>query len=46
MDFLRQAVAEGYQDTRLLNGDPDLASLRSREDFQKLVREVERKSRK
>jgi serine/threonine-protein kinase len=46
VDFLRQAVAGGYQDTALLKGDPDLASLRSREDFQKLVREVERKSRK
>jgi hypothetical protein len=46
VDFLRQAVAEGYQDSTMLNGDPDLASLRSREDFQKLVREVERKSRK
>ncbi len=44
MDFLRQAVAEGHQDTALLKGDPDLASLRSREDFQKLVRELERKS--
>ena len=30
MDFLRQAVAEGYQDTSMLKGDPDLASLRSR----------------
>ena len=46
MDFLRQAVAEGYQDTSMLKGDPDLASLRSREDFQKLVREMERKSKK
>jgi tetratricopeptide (TPR) repeat protein len=45
VDFLRQAVAEGYQDTSLLNGDPDLASLHSRADFQTLVREVERKSR-
>jgi tetratricopeptide (TPR) repeat protein len=46
LDFLRQAVAEGYQDTNLLKSDPDLASLRSREDFQELVREAERKSRK
>jgi tetratricopeptide (TPR) repeat protein len=46
VDFLRQAVAEGYQVTPALKGDPDLASLRSREDFQKLVRVVERKSRK
>jgi hypothetical protein len=46
MDFLHQAVAEGYQDASMLKGDPDLASLHSREDFQKLVQEVERKSRK
>ena len=46
VDFLRQAVAEGYQDAPGLKGDPDLTSLHSREDFQKLVREVERKSRK
>jgi hypothetical protein len=46
LDFLRQAVAEGYQETSWLKGDPDLASLRSREDFQKLVRDLERKSRK
>ncbi len=46
MDFLRRAIAEGYQDTTLLNGDPNLASLRSREDFHELVREVERKSKK
>ena len=46
VDFLRQAVAEGYEDAPGLKGDPDLTSLHSREDFQKLVREVERKSRK
>ncbi len=33
MDFLRQAVAEGYRDTRLLNGDSDLASLRFARGF-------------
>jgi eukaryotic-like serine/threonine-protein kinase len=46
VDFLRQAVAEGFQNASLLKGDSDLASLHSREDFQKLVQEVERKSRK
>ena len=35
VDFLRQAVAEGYQDTALLNGDPDLASVRSRMIFRR-----------
>jgi hypothetical protein len=46
MDFLRLAVAEGYQDASVLKGDPALAPLHSREDFQRLVQEVERKSRK
>ena len=38
LEFLRQAVAEGFQDTSLLKDDPDLASLRSREDLHELVR--------
>ncbi len=46
MEFLRQAVDLGYQEIPQLKGDPELASLRLREDFQKLVGEVERKSRK
>ena len=46
VDFLRRAVALGFQNTSVLEGDADLASLHSREDFQKLVRELERKSRK
>jgi hypothetical protein len=46
LEFLRRAFAEGYQDSSLLNDDPDLAALRSRGDFQKLVQEAERKSRK
>jgi tetratricopeptide (TPR) repeat protein len=44
MEFLRQAVAKGFQDTASLKNDPDLACLRSREDFQKLLQEAERKS--
>jgi hypothetical protein len=46
VDFLRQAVAEGYRDAPALKDDQDLTSLHSRDDFQKLVREVEQKSRK
>jgi tetratricopeptide (TPR) repeat protein len=46
VEFLRLAVAEGHQNAPQLKGDADLASLHSREDFQKLVRELERKSRK
>jgi serine/threonine protein kinase/tetratricopeptide (TPR) repeat protein len=46
VDFLRQAVAKGFQSVAALNSDPDLAPLRSRPDFQELVQEVEKKSRK
>jgi hypothetical protein len=46
MDFLRQAVAKGLQNAAVIKNDPDLAPLRSRDDFRKLVQEVERKSRK
>jgi serine/threonine protein kinase/tetratricopeptide (TPR) repeat protein len=46
MEFLRQAMARGPQSAPGMKSDPDLASLRSREDFRKLVREVEQKSKK
>jgi hypothetical protein len=46
IEFLHQAVAQGFQNAAALKSDPDLAALRSREDFQKLVQEVERKSGK
>jgi tetratricopeptide (TPR) repeat protein len=45
MDFLRQAVARGLQNVAVIKTDPDLAPLRSREDFQKLVQQVERKGK-
>jgi hypothetical protein len=46
MEFLHQAVAKGYQNAPSLKIDPDLAPLRPREDFQKLVQEMEVKARK
>jgi tetratricopeptide (TPR) repeat protein len=46
MQFLHQAVAKGYQNAPELKSDPDLAPLRLREDFQKLVQEVEQKGKK
>jgi tetratricopeptide (TPR) repeat protein/tRNA A-37 threonylcarbamoyl transferase component Bud32 len=46
MDFLHQAVAEGFQDAPSLKNDPDLSPLRSRLDFRKLVQEVEQKGKK
>jgi serine/threonine protein kinase/tetratricopeptide (TPR) repeat protein len=46
IEFLRRSVAGGFQDATAMKADPDLAPLRSREDFRKLVQEVERKSKK
>jgi tetratricopeptide (TPR) repeat protein len=41
--LLRRAVQAGFNDLKhLKTGDPDLESLRSREDFQKLVAELEK----
>jgi serine/threonine-protein kinase len=41
--LLRQAVARGFKDIKRLKKDADLAELRRRDDFQKLLREVEAK---
>jgi tetratricopeptide (TPR) repeat protein len=41
--LLRDAIARGYQDVAHLKKDPDFDALRAREDFQKLVRELEAK---
>jgi hypothetical protein len=46
MQFLHQAVAKGYQNAPELKSDPDLAPLRSRQDFRKLVQAVEQKSKR
>jgi hypothetical protein len=45
-EFLRRAVAKGFQDATALRNDPDLAPLLSREEFRKLVQQVEQKSKK
>ena len=48
MSWLRQAVAAGYNNVAHMKQDKDLDSLRGREDFKRLVAELERaeKSRK
>ena len=42
---LRQAVARGFRDVKLLKTRSDLAGLRSREDFQQLISELEAKTK-
>jgi tetratricopeptide (TPR) repeat protein len=40
--LLKQAVARGYKDVAHLKKDPDLDPLRRRDDFQKLLAEIEK----
>ena len=44
--LLRQAVAAGYQDAAHMKKDPDLDSLRGRDDFEKLLKEMDAKQAK
>ena len=39
--MLRQAVAKGYKDAAHMKKDADLDALRERDDFKKLVAEME-----
>jgi tetratricopeptide (TPR) repeat protein len=43
MKLLRDAVRKGYQDVAHMKKDTDLDALRQRQDFQKLIAELERK---
>lgn len=45
MDFLRQAVANGFLNVPAIKSDPDLAPLHTREDYKKLVQELESKQK-
>jgi hypothetical protein len=45
MDALRRAVAGGYRNVALFRTDTDLDALRQREDFQKLMQELEAKGK-
>ncbi len=42
MNLLRDAVARGFTDAPRLKGDPNLASLRQRDDFRKLFESLEK----
>jgi hypothetical protein len=46
MELLRQAVAKGERNVARWKNEPGLDSVRSREDFQKLVQELEQKAKK
>jgi hypothetical protein len=46
MDALRAAVAKGFRKTQLLRTDDDLNALRSRDDFKKLLAQLEREQPK
>jgi tetratricopeptide (TPR) repeat protein len=45
MELLRRAVSEGYKNAAHMAKDTDLDSLRQREDFQKLLAELEAETR-
>jgi serine/threonine protein kinase/tetratricopeptide (TPR) repeat protein len=45
LTLLRQAVALGYKDAAHLKKDPDLMPLRAREEYQKLLAELEGKAK-
>jgi len=45
MAMLRDAVAKGFKDAAHMKKDTDLDPLRQREDFQKLLAELEAKAK-
>jgi tetratricopeptide (TPR) repeat protein len=45
MEFLQRAVAEGWQNPQALKKDHDMKPLRAREDFRKLLADLEAKSK-
>ena len=44
MEFLQRAVKVGYKDVDRLKRDPELGPLRDRDDFRKLLADLEKKS--
>jgi eukaryotic-like serine/threonine-protein kinase len=45
MDLLQRAIAQGWQNPELLRTDPDMEPMRAREDFRKLLADLEAKSK-
>src|SRR5262249_2901475 len=45
VEFLRSAVQKGYKNVGQLKKDPDLETLRPRDDFMKLIAELEEKGK-
>ena len=45
MKLFRDAVTKGYKDVPHMKKDTDLGPLRQREDFQKLIAELEEKGK-
>jgi eukaryotic-like serine/threonine-protein kinase len=46
MEWLKKAVAAGFKDPQLMKTDPDLGALRNRDDFKKLVADLEAENAK
>lgn len=46
LELLRQAIAKGFKDVAHVKRDPDLDALRQREDFKKLIAELEAEQEK
>jgi eukaryotic-like serine/threonine-protein kinase len=44
IDVLRRAVRGGFLNTDVLLSDPDLAAIRGRDDFQEIVKEIEKQA--
>jgi serine/threonine protein kinase len=44
LELLRQSVAKGYKDVKKIKQDEDLNNLRGRDDFRKLVAEIDKPS--
>ncbi len=44
IEVLRKAVRGGFANNEILQSDPDLAAIRSRDDFQKIVKEIDEES--